>query len=37
LVLFGAVVSIAKEDKMALAAARSATSVAAVETPRIVR
>ncbi|MCU0764575.1 MAG: hypothetical protein MUF32_00755 [Burkholderiaceae bacterium] len=37
LVLFSAVVSIAKEDKVALAAARSVTQVAVVGTPRTVR
>jgi hypothetical protein len=37
LVLFSAVVSIAKEDRMALAAARSVTKVAAIDTPRIGR
>lgn len=38
LVLFSAVVSIAREDKLALAAARAVTTkVAAVGSPRIVR
>lgn len=38
LVLFSAVVSIASEDKRALAAARAGTTeVAAVDSPRIVR
>lgn len=38
LVLFSAVVSIAKEDKIALAAARAGTTkVAAVDSPEMVR